>query len=140
LAFCIQVEGKLGDFGFEKRDDVRRLIESVLKKELKSDGVLGYVVLDSGTFEKALTFLTPDGNEWGFGESSESVIFYGFAAASAISHGRCKNAALGFLEQVKIRKSSACRFLVGPAAEPILENAQRPFSFETSEHRLGLRG
>jgi hypothetical protein len=140
MAFCIQARGQLRDFGFEKRDDVRHLIENVLKGELQSGSVLGYVVIDSGTFEKALTFLAPAGNEWCFGQKSESVIFYGFAVNSSISQRRCNSAALQLLEELKLPKSSVLRFLIGPVAVPGVDDAQRPLDFETSERRLGLRG
>jgi len=138
--FCIQIKGSLGDLGFKKRDDATRLIEDVLRKGMESESVLGYTVLDSGTFAKSLKFYTPEGREWLFGERSESVIFHGFALASAISLRRCSDAAEQLLAQLKVPKSSILRRSICAVAGPGVENAQRSLDFQTSECRLGLRG
>ncbi len=78
MALCLQLAGSLADVGVSTRRAAQQIIEEVLKEVFATDRVLGYVQVDSGTFEKELEFVTEAGEPWTVGKKSKSVIVYGF--------------------------------------------------------------
>src|SRR5205807_10170870 len=97
--FCLQVTGKLDDFGLPSRLQAKAAIEDAVAASLPGERVLGYVVVDRGTFQKTVAFRDPVTDRiWSDGTASESVLFYGFlrgarAATEATGH-RAASAAI----------------------------------------------
>lgn len=78
MALCMQFEGLLTDLGYRNRQDLIVVVEEALREVFQTDRVLGYVQIDSGTFEKELEFVTTGGKSWKVGKRSRSTIAYGF--------------------------------------------------------------
>jgi len=101
MGICLQVRGGLSSLGIVGRREAQQIIEDVLREALDTQHVLGYVQVDSGTFEKELSFVTQRGEPWTVGTRSNSVIFYGFVRRH-LSFSQCKKAARLLIERLDI--------------------------------------
>lgn len=114
-AFQIHLRGKLAEVGLADRHAARTKIEEVLAVEFPDDRVLGYVFVDHGAFEKTLAFVDPSTNEpWSEGETSDSVVLYGFIRSRRNpSLARCRAALERLLDLLSLSKKDLVRYHVG---------------------------
>lgn len=132
MVFSIQIEGGLKELGLSGRASAKALVEEILRSESSEDRALGYVFLDKGTFEKKLRFLDPNtGESWDEGESSGSVVFYGFLpvqrrAKAALSERTARK----LLERLSVSPARVTRCIT--ATPPDTEDAQFTFDSTTS--------
>lgn len=75
---------ELARFDAIGRSKLTRLVEEFLNERLNKTGTYGYVFRDRGTFSKTVDFVDPTtGLTWSAGDSSASLIIYGFARGRA---------------------------------------------------------
>jgi hypothetical protein len=109
------------------------MIEEALKSAFPNDRVLGYVFLDRGTFEKSLNFVDPERNQkWGYGETSSSIVYYGFVRAQkSLPIARCRSAMERLLEILGISKKDVFRFQIGESPTDV-DGVQPSFNFPSA--------
>jgi HD superfamily phosphohydrolase len=128
MALCLQLRGTMADVGLASRREAQCMIERVLRDVFRTDTVLGYVQLDSGTIEKRLEFCTQEGEPWTVGVKSTSVIFYGFVRQE-LRESTCRKASHAFLEALAVPLDSVLRNQVAG----IGANAQPAFNFSSAQ-------
>ncbi len=116
LVFCIQLSGGIADLNIQGRASGKITIEKALKEVFASPSVLGYVLIDSGTFEKKLEFVSPQGDSWSIGERSASVILYGFTR-TPVTREKCRRAAGDVVDAVMARADQILRLRLGTDPE-----------------------
>lgn len=85
LCLIAQTTGLDGGLWELTRDALARRIETFLASEYPLNGLYGYALRDSGTFEKALTFQSPSGSSiWSSGMKSRSLVLYGFTRSARL--------------------------------------------------------
>jgi len=104
------------------------MVERVLRDVFRTDTVLGYVQVDSGTVEKRLEFCTQEGEPWTVGVKSTSIIFYGFVRQE-LRESACRKASHAFLEALAVPLDSVLRNQVAG----IGANAQPAFNFSSAQ-------
>lgn len=132
LAFCMQLNGTLLSLGLSTRETCKASVESVLSAVFPKTPVFGYVFVDRGTFEKRLEFLDPrDGEEWTVGDTSESVVVYGFVrTARTLRWQQCQEVADAFRRRHAINRSQVKRELIGP--DGTSDDDQTSFNIQTA--------
>jgi hypothetical protein len=128
MVLCMQFEGTLGAFGYKDRHDMVLVIEEVLRDVFSTDQVLGYVQIDSGTFEKELEFVTPVGKSWKIGKRSTSIIVYGFTRQHATEYS-CRKVARQFIKRINGAKEKLLRNQI----ELVRENGQTALNFSAAK-------
>jgi hypothetical protein len=128
MAFCVQLAGDMAALGLESRSQCKARVEAVLADVFRKEASLAYIFIDKGTFEKRLAFIDPDsGAPWFSGDSSRSVILYGFVRTSkGLRRDQCREAVGALLSNPRL----ACqvkRILVPPFgtddSQPTLDSA-----------------
>jgi HD superfamily phosphohydrolase len=128
MALCLQFEGSLSELGYKNRHELIRVVEDVLRDVFSTDRVLGYVQVDSGTFEKELEFVTPAGKPWRTGRRSKSIIVYGFTRQHT-SEQLCRKAVREFVERIAVPRDR----LVRNQVELIHQNDQPALNFSSAQ-------
>lgn len=102
--FTIQIDGEAAESGRRGSGICRETVQAALDAVLPEDSPMAYVYRDVGAFSKELRFRDPtDGAEWSIGETSNSIIIYGFSKAAAPpSRARCRSAARTVLQEFEI--------------------------------------
>jgi hypothetical protein len=128
MTFCIQLPGTLHEYGLESRAQTNSIIERVLSEHLPSDRVLGYTIIDSGTFSKHLRFHDPDSRTtWEEGSLSQSIILFGFVRAPrSPAVERCHAASRALLDTLHVPLERVLKWRVRVAE---VDDAQRTFDF-----------
>jgi len=127
MAFCVQVNGTLTSLGLVDRKTSKQKIEDVLRDSFPREPVLGYVFIDKGTFAKRLEFFDPENrDEWASGQTSSSVLFYGFVRSSRAPRApQCRRAIDSLVEMLGVSPSAVTRAIVAPGQTD--EHAQPSF-------------
>jgi HD superfamily phosphohydrolase len=133
MVLCVQIAGTLTECGFSSRSQAKNTLEAVLHSEFESQRVLGYVFIDSGTFSKKLRFLCPKTDrEWEIGQTSNSVIFYGFARGSkSVPPNRRKRAVESLLTKLNLTSERLVRCDLSDPSEPV-DEPQRSFNLASA--------
>ncbi len=134
MVCLIQIHGSLKDMGFNVRSDAKEFLETVLRAELEDDNVLGYVFVDHGTFSKTLTFLDPKSSiVWSDGETSSSVVLYGFVRVHRHPPAsRLKRVLERLMERFMGTQRQVARCEIAPFAETA--DAQCSLDFATRQN------
>ncbi len=133
MAFQIHLRGTLAEVGLADRPTAKTKIERALAREFPDDRVLGYVFVDNGAFEKTVTFTDPATNEpWSEGQTSSSVVLYGFIRTRRPpSVARSRAAVEYLLDHIGNSKKDLIRYQVGGSTLEI-EHGQRSLDFPPS--------
>ena len=128
MALCMQFEASLAELGCKNRREIILVIEDVLRAVFLTDRILGYVQIDSGTFEKELEFVTPAGEPWKIGTRSKSIIVYGFARQNTTEQ-LCRKAARLLVESLAVPRDRIVRNQI----EVIRQNVQSALNFPSAK-------
>jgi HD superfamily phosphohydrolase len=119
MAFSIQVDGTLEGLNLPDRSSAKAVVEEALHYAFPNERVLGYAFVDRGTFEKKLTFYDLNNQEtWEEGQTSNSVILYGFVrSAKSLPPARCRRGTEHLIERLGIPINRLKHCQVGPFTE-----------------------
>jgi HD superfamily phosphohydrolase len=117
MVFCVQIEGTLTSLGLSDRNTSKQKIEEVLRRLLPQERVLGYVFVDRGTFSKRLVFVDPNSmEEWSSGNTSTTVLFYGFVRSLRVPRNtQCRRAVDDLIEAIGVPRDAVVRAIVAPS-------------------------
>jgi len=129
LAIALQVTGTLADLHASCRADIIRDLEDAAQQSLVGERVLGYVVVDSGTFSRQLHF-NDGGERWVEGKTSQSTILYVFRRnPKRLPHWRFEELRQGVRERFGITEDRIMRCKFGTNDGP---ETQSKFNLQTA--------
>lgn len=130
--FRVQLRGQLQGYGLKSKGEAKARIENIAGDFFPEQRILGYAILDRGTFQKTLRFTDPaDGSQWSDGMNSESIILHCFLrGAKTFSRMRAVEAARGTIGAFGADSEDIMRLKIGPSGDT--DDAQGKFDFATA--------